>query len=159
NARIIYNPTQTGLFRVIATSFQSNSTGQFQLTVQELDAGKGGVPVAGGKIFGGAFDPEFKDEAPAGSMLVGLEIGLGKFVKNDVVKSIRPIYRDDQGAETKGNVYGKDVKRAVSLKAKPGYAVGGFTVRAGLGIDAITLTFMKVKDGQLDPKDSYQSEI
>jgi hypothetical protein len=50
NARIVYRPTQTGLHRVIATSYKANSTGAFQLTVQELDATKK-------KAGGGSVDP------------------------------------------------------------------------------------------------------
>lgn len=163
NARIVYRPSVSGLHRIVATSFKANATGPFQLIVQELDAPKGG-PIGPppkqdlGKILGGAFDPQFKDEAPDGSFLVGLEVGLGKFANNDVVKAIRPIYRDAKGKETLGKQYGKDLSRVVTVKAKPGYAIGGLTVNAGLGIDGFTATYLRVNGAQLDAKDAYQSE-
>ena len=149
NARIVHACTQTAIYRIVATSYDGK-IGPYQLTVVEIGGvakGPGPGPQAPpkgqfGQIFGGAFDPEFKDEAPNGSLLVGLEIGLGKFVNNDIVKSVRPIYRDAKGNETRGALHGKEPKGGVTL-CQPGYAVGGI-IRAGLGIDAITLTYMKV---------------
>jgi hypothetical protein len=46
----------------------------------------------------------------------------------------------------------------VKVVAKSGYAVGAITVKAGLGVDGFSITFMKVEAGQLNPKDSYESE-
>jgi hypothetical protein len=40
NSRIFYTPTQSGTFRVIATTFIEGETGSFQLTVQEQNPGK-----------------------------------------------------------------------------------------------------------------------
>lgn len=40
NARIVYTPTQSGTFRIIATTFHEGELGSFQLTVQEADATK-----------------------------------------------------------------------------------------------------------------------
>jgi hypothetical protein len=50
------------------------------------------------------------------------------------------------------------VKETVKVVAKPGYAVGQITLRTGLGMDGLSVTFMKVTDGKLDPTDSYESE-
>src|SRR5262249_40903072 len=116
--------------------------------------GKGGKT----KIVGGAFDPEFSDPAPANGLLVGLEIGLGKFVANDVVKAVRPVFRVGD-KESLGKQQGKDTSRVVKVIAKPGYAVGAITVKAGLVVDGMSVTFMKIGgDGRLDPKDAYESE-
>jgi predicted Zn finger-like uncharacterized protein len=163
NARIIYRSTVSGVFRIICTSFKANSVGPFQLIVQELDGGGGPGPGPGpaaepGKIVGGGFDPTFRDEAPPGSLLVGFEIGLGKFVNNDIIKAIRPIYRDAKGAESMGKQYGKDWSRPVTIKAKPGYAVGALNINAGLTVDGFSATYMKINGPQLDPNDSYASE-
>src|SRR5262249_44400782 len=103
------------------------------------------------RILGGAFDPQFKDEAPDGSLLIGLELGMGKFINNDVIKAVRPIFRSAKGEEEKGKQYGTNLTRVITVKAKEGYAVGGLAVRAGLGIDAITVTFMRIKGERLDP--------
>jgi hypothetical protein len=117
-------------------------------------AGQGGAT----KILGGGNDPEFKDEAPDGTLLVGFEFGLGKFVNQDVIKAVRPIYRDAKGGEALGKAYGKNHMRGVTVTAKSGYAVGAVAVNAGLGVDGLSITFMKVKDGRLDPQDAYASE-
>jgi hypothetical protein len=111
------------------------------------------------KVLGGAFDPVFKDEAAAGGLLVGLEVGLGKFVNDDIVRAIRPIYRNAKGDEAMGQQHGTNLTRVVTVKAKAGYAVGALTVNAGLWIDGFTITFMRVKGDRLDPDDSYQSDL
>lgn len=108
------------------------------------------------ELIAGAFDPVFRDYGPEGAFLVGFELGLGKFFDNDVISAARPIYRSKTG-ETLGTAHGssKDTK---TLKAKEGYAVGTVTVRSGLTIDGLSLTFMKISGNKLDPKDSYESE-
>jgi S1-C subfamily serine protease len=109
------------------------------------------------QIQGGVFDSEFRDGAPAGGHLVGLEIGLGKFVNNDVIRAVRPIYRVG-GKDSFGEQVGKELDRVVTVLAKPGYAIGAMTVKAGLTADGLSVTFMKIVDGGLDPKDSYESD-
>jgi hypothetical protein len=115
----------------------------------------------GPRIQGGGRDEEFEDEAPEGGMLVGLEVGVGRFVNNPVIKSVRPIYRVGN-KESKGEWHGPTgndvVKETVRVVAKPGYAVGAVTVKNGLGLDGLVVTFMKIKDGKLDTEDAYESE-
>ena len=110
----------------------------------------------GPRIAGGPFDAEFRDHAPPDGLLVGFHVGLGKFVTNDVVKAIRPIYRVGE-KDSNGLPFGTSA--AVSkILAKPGYAVGAVTIKNGLGIDGLSVTFMKIVDGKLDPTDKYESE-
>jgi len=119
-----------------------------------------GSPVRAGpetRILGG-FGPEFQDLAPEGGVLIGLEVGLGKFAVNDVIKAIRPIFRTAQGEETLGKQHGKDTSNVVTVKAKEGYAVGAITLKQGLLVVGLSVTFMKVGNGTLDPKDAYESE-
>jgi V8-like Glu-specific endopeptidase len=110
------------------------------------------------KILGGGADPQFKDEAPVVGLLVGFEFGLGKFANHDTIKAVRPIYRVAKDEEVMGKQYGTKLERVVTVKAKAGYAVGSLTLKAGLWIDGISVTFMRVADGKLDPSDSYQSD-
>jgi len=109
------------------------------------------------RILGAAANPEFKDMTPEGGLLVGFEIGFGKFNKIEMIRSVRPIYRVGS-KEVLGEQHGTQLNNLVTLKAKAGYAVGGIAVRHGLGFDGMSLTFMKILDGKLDPKDSYESE-
>jgi hypothetical protein len=90
-------------------------------------------------------------------MLIGLELGMGKFGKEDVIKAVRPIYRVGD-KEVLGTQKGTQLSRVTTIKAKDGYAVGAITYKFGLNFDGCSLTFMKVVDGKLDPKDSYESE-
>jgi len=122
--------------------------------------GPAGDPAVGGKtriMGGGGNDAEFSEAAPDGGLLVGFEIGLQKFGKNDVVRAMRPIFRvgDD---ESLGTQRGTVLDRVVKIVAKPGYAVGGIIAKAGLTVDGMGVIFMKITpDGRLDPNDAYPS--
>jgi predicted Zn finger-like uncharacterized protein len=109
------------------------------------------------EILGGHFDNEFVDAGPQESLLIGLEVGLDKFTVEDVMYSIRPIYRVNNKEEY-GKQRGKKRERVVKVIAKPGYAIGAITIKAGLLVDGLSVTFMKVKGMKLDPTDSYESE-
>ncbi len=91
-------------------------------------------------------------------MLVGLEVGLGKWAGvSDIVSAFRPIYADEHGKEVLGDQHGKVNGRKIRVKAKRGYAVGAITTKSVAAVDAFSLTFMKIKDGRLDPNDKYES--
>jgi len=128
------------------------------LTAAETPGGDLGNADGATRILGGAFDPQFKDEAPANGLLIGFEFGLGKWINNDNIKAIRPIYRVAKDEEVKGKQYGTKLERVVTVKAKAGYAVGSVAVNAGLWIDCVIVTFLRMADGKLDPSDSYLSD-
>jgi S1-C subfamily serine protease len=109
------------------------------------------------RIQGGGNDPEVIDEGPAGARLIGLEIGLGEFFGKPVIHAVRPIYRSgdaDVLGAWRGPTAGKQIQKVI---AKPGYSVGNIALKTGLGIDGLSLTFMRVVNDQLDPADSYTS--
>ena len=108
-----------------------------------------------GPLFGGA--PFVKDVAPAGGLLVGFEVGTAPAFGREMTRSVRPIYRVGEG-ETLGEQRGTQLQKVVTIKAKPGYAVGAIAVMHGLGFDGISVTFMRVKGDRLDPTDRYDSE-
>jgi S1-C subfamily serine protease len=110
------------------------------------------------EIMGGTFDKQFKDEAPAGGLLIGFEVGLGKFVNNDVIRAIRPIFRTAAGKETRGKQHGTRADRVVTVKAKSGYAVGGLIAKAGLTVDGFSITYMAVGANGLDASQTYSSD-
>jgi WD40 repeat protein/serine/threonine protein kinase len=112
--------------------------------------------VARTRVVGGGA-AEFYDVPADGALLVGLEVGIGKFGNSDVPHSLRPIYRTRKG-RVLGPRQGPELERVVTLEAKPGYAIGALSVRAGAGLDAITATFMAIDGLKLDPSKSYQSE-
>jgi S1-C subfamily serine protease len=99
----------------------------------------------------------YRDVCEEGGVLIGFQVGLGKFVNNEVLKSWRPIYRTKNG-EKFGRWQGKVPTSPVTVKARDGYVVSGILVRSGLGIDAITLTFAKLGTDKLDLNDTYNSQ-
>jgi hypothetical protein len=97
-------------------------------------------------------------EAPEeGALLIGFQVGLGKFIDNAIVDAIRPIFLTKQG-EKLGAWQGSAPANPITVKAKAGYAVGGIDIRTGLAIDGFSLTYMKVQGGRLDPGDTYKSD-
>ena len=99
-----------------------------------------------------------EEKLPPGGLIIGFEIGLGKFGPSDTISSIQPLYLDDKGKLTKGTRHGKDWSRPARVQAKPGYAVGAMTGRVGGVMDAISVTFMKIAKQGLDPQDCYDSD-
>ena len=122
-------------------------------------SGGGANAITDTKIAGGGrLEPEFRDLAPEGALLIGFEVGLGKFIDHDVISALRPIYRLRDGSEVLGQLQGSDMSRAVRVQAKPGYAVGGMKIKSALQIDGFSLTFMRVNYRALDHRSKYDSE-
>lgn len=111
----------------------------------------------GPPIYGGGNDPTFTDVAPDGGLLIGFEVGVAPSFGRNMTRAIRPIYRVNTNTVF-GDQQGTQLDDVVTLKAKDGYAVGAVSVMHGLGFDGITVTFMKVDGGKLNPKDSYDSQ-
>src|SRR4029077_10735016 len=111
-------------------------------------------------------------EIPAqGGLLIGFDLGVGKFFNIETVYALRPIYMTAHGEtsiEDHGlfrgrrqvgrRVFKTKVLRTVRVVARPGYAVGGVPVRSGLHITGLSLTFMRINGRALDPLQSYDSE-
>jgi len=111
------------------------------------------------EIRGGGDNPEFRDVGREGYFLVGLELGIGKFLNKDIVVAIRPIYRKGEW-EYRGKPWGNLAYKTVKTVAKPGYAIGGIKIKTGLGVDGLSVTYMKItKAGTaLDSSDSHESD-
>jgi len=116
------------------------------------------VPGAQTHILGGIRNNRFTDAGGGSTLLVGFEVGLGKWGPNDVVHAIRPIFRSADNKETFGKQHGQDVARLVVVKAKKGYAVGGLTVKSMALVDGFSITYMKVTNDGLSKDDHYESE-
>ena len=87
-----------------------------------------------------------------------IDIGLANAFNREMIRAIKPIYRTGD-KESFGEQYGTQATKVVTVKAKEGYAVGGMTVKHGGGFDGMSVIFMKVVDGKLDPKDTYESDF
>jgi hypothetical protein len=122
------------------------------------------------KMIGSGFHKSSFSETPRdGGLLVGFDVGLGKWLDAENIYALRPVYRTAKGeaaygehglfpdrAEEKGTK--SKVLRTLKVRAKPGYAVGGLKLRSGLNIDGMSVRFMRINDGWLDPSDAYITE-
>jgi hypothetical protein len=114
----------------------------------------------------------FREVVPECAILVGFDLGLGKFMDIDSVYAIRPVYRSAQG-ETSYGEYGlftnkrvpgttkrikSEVTHTVRVRAQKGFAVGGLTIRSGLNINGLSVTFHRISGTSLDPRQAYTSE-
>jgi hypothetical protein len=119
---------------------------------------KSADPTVQGLIMGGQYDPAFREDAPEGGMLIGLEVGVGPVMNEDSVVSVRALYKTAKG-EVQGTQRGPAVPRTTTIKAKEGYAIvqlkGFWSVRGCEGLCAI---FMRLTPDGVDATDSYESE-
>jgi hypothetical protein len=100
----------------------------------------------------------FREAAPKRGLLVGMRVGFEWEVGRSKVASIQPIFQVG-GAYSEGTQFGTDAPGGlVTVVARPGYAVGAINTYAGLMVDAFQVVFMRFKDGQLDPDDSYTTD-
>jgi hypothetical protein len=106
---------------------------------------------------GGNPRERFRELAPQGGVLVGVRVGYVEIFGGPKVATILPIFQvGNQYVE--GKQFGKDTPPTMTAVARPGYAVGAIITRTGLTVDAFKITFMRFKDGQLDPGDSYTTD-
>ena len=111
------------------------------------------------QILGSRSDPEFRDVAPEGGVLIGFDVGLGKWAgRNDIICAIRPIFRSRTGGEVLGKQHGTDMSRKLRVKAKSGFAVAAINVKSMLVVDGFSVTFMRASSRALNPAGAYTSE-
>jgi len=102
-------------------------------------------------IGGGGFSPTpFEDVSPNG-ILIGLRLGVGKFNDMDVFKYVQPIYLTHTG-ELCGKGYGRSTYRVAELEAPAGYAIGTIRACSGMGFDSISIDYMRIENGRLNPQ-------
>lgn len=100
-----------------------------------------------------------EDIAPEGGVLVGLELGLGRFGADPIINAIRPIFQTADGEELLGKQHGTVTGKTVRVKAKKGYAAGAVkAVTSGGMVGGLAITFMKLGKEELDVEDAYESK-
>jgi hypothetical protein len=102
----------------------------------------------------------FEDVPREGAILIGFETNVTPFAGQPRVESVRPIFLTRNG-ETLGPWHGAaPAPPAVPtvVKAKPGYVVGNLTIRTGGFLTGLSLTFVKLDGGRLQPEDTYTSD-
>ena len=105
---------------------------------------------------GGSGGGLFEEIPRDGALLVGLDLAVGNYAGHKVVRAVLGVYMTAQGI-LQGEPHGELGTDYVKLLAKPGYAVGAIKVRGGNRVDGLSLTFMRIREDRLDPRDSYSS--
>jgi hypothetical protein len=113
----------------------------------------------------------FTEVPPQGAVLIGFDVGVGKFFDIETVYALRPIYLSADGEMMvedhglfrdrrlpKDRIVKSKVIRTEHIRARPGYAVGGLRLRSGLLINGLSVTFMRITGRALDPSKSYDSD-
>ena len=127
----------------------------------------GGAATAAHPVEGNRFHHQknrLQRHSRAGGVLIGFDIQLSKFSNYETVNALRPIYATEAGVITSEEfgVFGSktdgkqntNLTRAVRVLAPEGFAVGGITVRRGLFIDGMKMTFHRIKGYALDMNDA-----
>lgn len=107
---------------------------------------------------GGAFGRgDYSEILPEGGILIGFHYTLKAFFDKDLIDHFQPIYMTAAG-EKVGAAYGtfRDAKK-LTLKAKPGYAIGKMAIRGGGLWGGTNVVFMKIDGKGLNATDSYES--
>ncbi len=134
----LLSPAAKRLLRQVAAHVQKGS-------VEQSEPAGG----SGGRLF---------EEIPLdGALLVGLNLKVGKVAGNLVLRAVQGVYLSPQGI-VDGEPHGDLGSEFIKLLAKPGYAVGGAKVRGGSFVDGLSLTFMRIHNDHLDPRDAYSSD-
>jgi hypothetical protein len=99
----------------------------------------------------------FRVVAPERGVLVGMRVGYDN-VRASKVASIQPIFQAGKNYIEGKRIGLNDPVSSVTVVGRPGYAVGAINTHAGLWLDSFQIVFMRFKDGQLDPEDSYTTD-
>jgi serine/threonine protein kinase len=100
----------------------------------------------------------FEDVPPEGAVLIGFEVGVGKFAgTRDVIDYLQPIFLT-AGGEKRGVARGRPTPQTRTIKAKPGFAVAGLTARGAIQLDGFAVTFMEMGPAGLKKDTAYASE-
>jgi hypothetical protein len=103
---------------------------------------------------------DFTEIPQKGAVLIGMEVCQPEGIAHPDKKFVsyyRGIYLTSRG-EVLGRAVGTPRGDPVVLRAKHGYAVGAITARGGGALDAVTVTFMKIRGIKLKADDSYSSD-
>jgi len=92
-----------------------------------------------------------------GGILIGFQVGQGKFVNSPIVDALRPIYSTKNGKQM-GSWIGPQPANPITVQAKPGYFVSDISIRTGLLIDGLSLRFTKLDNNRIQVADQYDSE-
>jgi len=109
-------------------------------------------------LYGGKLGIVFRDVPKEPAILTGLIARTGPYGPWGGLYGIRGIFETSSGTWI-GPVRGEGAGSGgeIRVEAKPGYAVGAIELKYDDRPHGLRLTFMRKKDGRLDPGDKYRS--
>ena len=110
------------------------------------------------EIVGFSIGNLFRDTAPTGGILVGFDLWYQPRGKYEVICAVRPIYRVGT-KNVPGLIHGNATPRTSQLLAPTGYAVGAVSLKAGIHVEQLGITYMKVDGDRLNPEDVRLSHV
>lgn len=109
------------------------------------------------RIGGGGGGP-FSDVPAEGAILTGFRTTQSTFYGGHLtIKSLQPIFESKNG-RVPGKIHGHPHGATIQIEARPGYAVGAVSASSGYRVDGFSVLFMRIKGGELDPEDTYESK-
>ena len=99
----------------------------------------------------------YDDLAPDGGWLVGLRLTKGTNW-GGAIRAVQPIYQVGDQYHLGLRHGRKGGASRAQIIARPGYAIGKISIRAGLAMNAVQVEFQRVVGSKLDPQDNYQSK-
>jgi len=137
---------------------KAESQKHFEPLFHRIDDAREAGALKRSKSAGGPGGGPFEIVPAMPSLLVGFEYTTSTFYGGHLtVKSVRPIFRNRDG-ESIGDWHGVPHGKIRREKAKDGYVVAGIVAQSGHRVDGIRLIYMRVKNGRLNPDDTYRSK-
>ncbi len=109
------------------------------------------------EIGGSELQTIYDDFAPTGGWLVGLRLTKGTNW-GGAIRAVQPIYQTGDQYQLGLRHGRKGGASRAQIIARPGYAIGKISIRAGLAMNAVQVEFQRVDGSKLDPQDAYSSE-
>jgi hypothetical protein len=105
----------------------------------------------------GSRKERYQEVPESGALLIGFEVTYASFDGSRVIQTVRPIFQT-AGGRVSGTTHGVPGESVSRVEAKPGFAVGAVTIKAGAGVDGMSVTFMAIQEDGLDPNRAYESK-
>lgn len=106
-------------------------------------------------LVGGGGGGKFEDTQLT-AKVIGFAVTTRGYAGHTVIGSIQVLYSTTH-RQYASKVYGNPGSKPVIVRAKSGYAVGALAGKGGNRLDGFKVVFMRDRNGELDPKDSYES--
>lgn len=90
-----------------------------------------------------------------GGLLVGLDVSISGFNK---ITGVRPQFLTSKGVVA-GPVIGEVSIKGAHLISKKGYAIGAITLKGGIGIDGLGVTYMPIEEDGLNSQQSNDGPL